>query len=164
MICINRKHKYFNKNKICFIASSGGHMEEIARLKNIEHTYDSFLITEKSKFTIKDFCKRKYLVAQVNRRELLFLPKFIWLFFHAMELLKIERPEFIITTGALIAYPFCIVGKIMGIKIIYVESFARVTHPSLTGRLLYNFADLFIVQWEDMLKLYPKSILGGGVF
>lgn len=158
------RHMYRNNNKICFVASSGGHLEEIARLKHIEHTYDSFLVTERSNFKVKNFCERKLYLPQMNRRELLFLPKFIWLFFKAARILKKEKPDFIITTGALIAYPFCIVGKIMGMKIIYVESFARVTHPSLTGRLLYNFADLFIVQWEDMLKTYPKSILGGGVF
>ena len=69
-----------------------------------------------------------------------------------------------ITTGALIAYPFCVIGKMMGAKIIYVESFARVKKPSLTGKLLYPFADLFIVQWEDMLEKYPKAVLGGGIF
>ena len=52
----------------------------------------------------------------------------------------------------------------MNIKVIYIESFARVNKPSLTGRLVYNFSDLFMVQWEDMLKEYPKSMLGGDLF
>lgn len=52
----------------------------------------------------------------------------------------------------------------MGKKIIYIESFARVHNPSLTGRLVYKIADLFIVQWEDMLKVYDKAVLGGGFF
>ena len=150
--------------KICFIASSGGHLEEISRLKKIEQKYDSFLITEKSDFEVKNFCKKKYYIPQMNRRELLFLPKFILLFLTAKRILGKEKPDFIVTTGALAAYPFCIVGKYSGIKIVYIESFARVHHPSLTGKLLYNFADLFVVQWEDMLELYPKSVLGGGIF
>jgi len=150
--------------KVCFVASSGGHLEEISRLREIESKYDSFLVTEKSDFEVKNFCEKKYLIYQMNRRELLFLPKFIWLFFVAWRLLYREKPDFIITTGALAAYPFCIIGKYMGMKIIYIESFARVYHPSLTGKLLYNFADLFVVQWEDMLELYPKSVLGGGIF
>lgn len=150
--------------KIAFIASSGGHLEEIERLRKIEKKYDSFLITEKGLFSDSDFCKKKYFVPQMNRRQITFFPKFILLFIQAFRLLRKERPDFIITTGALIAYPFCILAKIMEIKVIYVESFARVKRPSLTGRLLYNFSDLFIVQWENMLKLYPKSVLGGGIF
>lgn len=150
--------------KIAFIASSGGHLEEISRLKKIEKNNDSFLVTEKSDFTISGFCKRKYFVKQINRREILFPIKFIALFIQAIILLRKERPDVIITTGALMAYPFCIIGKYMGAKLIYVESFARVTKPSLTGRLLYHFADLFIVQWEDMLEAYPKAVLGGGIF
>lgn len=150
--------------KIAFIASSGGHLEEIERLKAIEKKYDSFLVTEKGPFSDTDFCEKKYYVSQMNRRQITFLPKFIFLFIQAFIMLKREKPDFIITTGALIAYPFCILAKIMEIKVIYVESFARVKKPSLTGRLLYNFSDLFIVQWENMLKLYPKSVLGGGIF
>ena len=150
--------------KVCFVASSGGHLEEISRLKEIEAKYDSFLVTEKSEFEVKNFCEKRHYIYQMNRREILFLPKFLWLFVIAFKLLRKEKPDFIITTGALAAYPFCIIGKYMGMKIIYIESFARVTHPSLTGKLLYNFADLFIVQWEDMLELYPKSVLGGGIF
>ncbi|MCR4745733.1 MAG: polysaccharide biosynthesis protein [Lachnospiraceae bacterium] len=150
--------------KIAFIASAGGHLEEIERLKRVEKKYDSFLITESGEFSKTNFCRKKYYVSQMNRRQLAFLPKFILLYIKAFCIMLKERPDFIITTGALIAYPFCVIGKLMGVKIVYVESFARVKRPSLTGRLLYDFSDLFIVQWEDMLKLYPKSVLGGGIF
>lgn len=150
--------------KVCFVASSGGHLEEISRLRTIEKKYDSFLITEKSDFIVENFCKKKYYIPQMNRREITFLFKFIWLFFKANSLLNKEKPDAIITTGALASYPFCILAKYKEIKVVYIESFARVTHPSLTGRLLYNFADLFVVQWEDMLEKYPKSVLGGGIF
>lgn len=171
-ININTKYELSNEGaikisrqiKIAFIASSGGHLEEIERLKKVEKKYDSFLITEAGEFSKTNFCRKKYLVSQMNRRQLVFLPKLAILFIRAFGILIKEKPDFIITTGALVAYPFCVVGKLMGVKLVYVESFARVKRPSLTGRLLYNFADLFIVQWEDMLKLYPKSVLGGGIF
>ena len=75
-----------------------------------------------------------------------------------------EKPEVIITTGALIAFPFCLIGKLKKTKVIYIESFARVNNKSLTGKLVYPFADLFIVQWESMLELYPKAKYTGGIF
>ena len=93
-----------------------------------------------------------------------FFPKFLWLFAYARKLVQQEKPDYIITTGALIAYPFCLFAKLLNCKIVYIESFARVDSPSMTGKLLYNFADLFIVQWKDMLVKYPKSVLGGGIF
>ncbi|SEG25319.1 Oligosaccharide biosynthesis protein Alg14 like [Butyrivibrio sp. Su6] len=150
--------------KVAFVASSGGHLEEISRLKEIEKKYDCFLVTEKSDFEVKDFCNRHYYVPQMNRKQAQFPIKFIYLFLRTIQILLKEKPEFIITTGALIAYPFCVVGKLLGIKVIYVESFARVNHPSMTGKLVYNLSDLFMVQWEDMLENYPKSMLGGEIF
>lgn len=153
-----------NETKICFIASSGGHLEEITRLKKVASLFDCFLVTEKGDFSAKDFCSKQYIVPQINRKEILFLPKFIRLMGRARRIIKKEKPDYIITTGALIAYPFCLFARLRKCKIIYIESFARVDKPSLTGKLLYNFADLFIVQWEDMLINYPKSVLGGGIF
>jgi UDP-N-acetylglucosamine:LPS N-acetylglucosamine transferase len=75
-----------------------------------------------------------------------------------------EKPDCIISTGALITYPICLLGKMMGKKIIYIESFARVDRPSLTGKFMYKVADLFIVQWEELLKHYPKAVHTGGIF
>ena len=75
-----------------------------------------------------------------------------------------EQPDVVITTGALLAFPFCLLAKLMGKKVVYIESFARVYDKSLTGKLVYPFADLFIVQWESMLKCYPKAVYTGGIF
>lgn len=42
-------------------------------------------------------------------------------------------------------------------RCIYVESFARVTSLSLSGRLLYYVADRFIVQWEALKERWPRA-------
>ena len=72
----------------------------------------------------------------------------------------------LISTGALATVPFCIVGKLLGKRIVYIESFARVDTPSLTGKIIYKLklANLFVVQWEDMLKYFPEAIVGGRIF
>ena len=74
------------------------------------------------------------------------------------------RGVFWIVGEKLLAFPFCLFAKCMHKKVIYIESFARVHEKSLTGKLVYPFADLFIVQWESMLETYPKAIYGGSVF
>lgn len=150
--------------KICFVASSGGHLEEMACLREIETNYDSFLVTESGSFNELKFGKRTYYVKQINRKEYSFVFKFMVLFIKAISIILKEKPHIIVSTGALATFPFCIIGKILGKKIIYIESFARVDNPSLTGKLVYIFADLFIVQWEELLKYYPKAVYTGGIF
>lgn len=150
--------------KICFAASSGGHLEEISRLKEIEKGYSSFLFTEKGDFNELDFTEKVIYVSQINRKEKLFLFKFIALFFKSFQIIIKEKPDCIISLGALATYPICLIGKIMGKKIIYIESFSRVDAPSLSGKLMYRIADLFIVQWEELLEYFPKAVYGGGIF
>ena len=58
----------------------------------------------------------------------------------------------------------CLIGKIFGSKIIFIESFANSSSKSITGKIVYKFADLFIVQWENMLNIYPKSVYGGWIY
>jgi UDP-N-acetylglucosamine:LPS N-acetylglucosamine transferase len=149
---------------MCFTASLGGHLEEIARLIELGNQYDVFLVTEKGGFIELNVCKRVYHLSQINRKEILFIPKFINIFFQSFYILLKEKPDNIISTGALVTFPICLLGKLMKKKVIYIESFARVDTASMTGKLMYRFADLFIVQWEEMLEIFPKAIYGGGIF
>ncbi len=68
-----------------------------------------------------------------------------------------EKPDVIITTGAGVVVFFCIFAKLLGAKLIYIESMAKVTEPSLTARLLYPFTDMFLVQWPELLKFFPRA-------
>ena len=152
------------KKKICFATSSGGHLEEIACLKPIAEKYDSFLLTEYGGFNPITIGEKTYYISQINRREKAFALKFLKLFFDSLRILLREKPDIIISTGALATCPICVIGKILGIKIIYIESFARVENASLTGRLMYKIADLFIVQWKELLSIYPNAVYRGSIF
>ena len=74
------------------------------------------------------------------------------------------RPNVIVTTGTHTAGPMCYLGKIFGSKIIYIETFANKNTKTLSGKMVYPIADLFIVQWESMLDLYPNAVYGGWIF
>ena len=82
----------------------------------------------------------------------------------AWRILRSEKPDLIISTGAAVAVPFFYLGKIMGAKLIYIEVFDRIDAPTLTGKLVYPITDRFIVQWEEMLRIYPKAICLGSIF
>lgn len=150
--------------KICFVASSGGHWEELISLKEIIEENNAFFVTENGGQVKDSQIQNCYIIPQINRHERHFFKNFLKIFKSAYSILKKEQPKAVITTGALVAFPFCVIGKLMRKKIIYIESFARVNEKSLTGKLVYPFADLFLVQWESMLKLYPKAKYVGGVF
>lgn len=150
--------------KACFIASSGGHWEELMCLKEIAIDYDSVYVTEEGGQASDSNFEKIYILPQINRYEKNFLWHFIKLFKNAAKIMFKEKPDFIITTGALIVFPFCVYAKLMRKKIIYIESFARVHNKSLTGKLVYPMADLFLVQWESLLQVYPKAKYVGGIF
>ena len=75
-----------------------------------------------------------------------------------------EKPDLIITTGVLSMLPMCIWMKLNKKKIIYIESFAKVTSPTMSGKLMYKYADQFYVQWPQMKEVYPNAIYLGGIY
>lgn len=152
------------RKKVCFAASSGGHFEQLSMLKPLMDEYDSFVVTEETayKATIKG--EKMYYLHQVNRKEWA-MP--IWMVVNALKSLKmviVERPDVIITTGVLAMIPLSLLVKLFGGKLIYIESFAKVSSPTETGKFLYRFADQFYVQWEPMKQFYPDAIYLGGIY
>lgn len=148
--------------KICFAASSGGHSTEVFRLKDLTKDYDYMYILEETPKKSED--QKIYYIRQVNRREWKSILYFLYLFVLSWKILSKEKPDYIISTGAMCTFPVCLIGKLKGIKIIYIESFARVYSLSATGRFVYCFADVFIVQWKELVRNYPKAVYCGGLF
>ena len=147
--------------KICLTSSAGGQLLQILQLENIYRKYDHFFLTFR-KVTTESLSKKEKInfVAMPERNV---LKIFLCLIQSLIIFLK-ENPDVIISTGSGVTLPICFYAKIFGKKIIYIESFSRVDFPSFTGRLLYRFADLFIVQWKSLLKYYKNAVYGGSIF
>lgn len=157
--------------KVMFISSTGGHLDELLQLKNMFEKYDYYIITEKTKsnLSLKNKYPKKvsFLVYGTYTTKLNKLIYPFKLFYNTIKSLLIYlkiRPEYIVSTGAHTAGPMCLIGHLLGSKIIFIETFANSKSKSRTGSLVYKFADLFIVQWESMLELYPNAIYGGWIF
>lgn len=156
------------KKKVMFISSTGGHFNELSQLKPLLKKYDYYIVTEKEKdkMYLKEKYKNKvsYLVYGTKDHILTYPFKLLYNTLKSFFIYLKFRPKVIITTGAHTAGPMCLIGKIFGSKIIFIESMANIKTKTITGRIVYKFADLFIVQWESMLSLYPKAKYGGWIF
>ena len=157
--------------KVLFISSTGGHLEELLQLKPMFNNYDYHIITEKTKSNLSLLEKYpnrvNFLVYGSYTKPLskiVYPFKLLYNTFKSFILYLKIHPKYIISTGAHTSGPMLLIGKILGSKIIYIETFANSNTKSKTGSIVYKFADLFIVQWESMLKLYPKAIYGGWIF
>lgn len=150
--------------KICFAASSGGHFEQLLMLKKLMEKYDSFIVTEKTLYAPLSDDIKPYYMKQVNRKEFTFIFRMIANLFRSLHIFFREKPDVVITTGAMAMIPMCLIAKMFRKKLIFIESFAKVTSPTKTGKLMYKFADRFYVQWESMLEIYPDAIYLGGIY
>ena len=150
--------------KVLIAASSGGHLEEAMALKPLKDYYQTVLITEKTEYGFQPWQDRCYLMPQLNRRKWKYVLRYPGVFVQTYRILKKEKPDAVLATGAMISFPALVLAKLMGIKTIFIECMFNVTNGTATGKLAYRFCDLFIVQWESMLQVYPKAVLGGRVF
>jgi len=145
--------------KIGLICSPGGHLVEVLQLLEAFEDYPIFFLTYKEKATLNR--KNTYWIMNFARNPL-------YLIIGILKILLIflkERPGILFSTGAEIAIPSFYIGKFLfRTKLIYLECSAQVYNPSLTGRLVYPITDLFLVQWEPLLRQYGlKARYVGGL-
>lgn len=149
--------RYLLKPRLCVVCSAGGHLAEaLAAIEMVQH--DMCIVTHNDEHVaslLKDY--RAYYVLDPHTSVLKYALNFI----QSAGIFLRERPRVVLTTGAGIALSMCLLGKAFGSRVVYVESGARVTTPSRTGCLLDGRADLFIVQWRQMLDHHPQAVYGG---
>jgi len=149
-----RKNRF---QAICIISSAGGHLTEaLAATKDLKVsryfvTFDQPHVHSVLKGEEVYFIQDPHQKLHLHFKNM----------FQSLILFLKKRPKIVITTGAGIAVTLCLLVKLTGGKLIFIETGARVTSPSVTGRILYRFSDLFIIQWEPLKRYYPKAIYGG---
>ena len=148
------------KLTICMVSSSGGHYEQLRMLRPLGEKHDLFWVTEKTDYKGN---ADHYLTA-TGSNDPMFPVKMLGNCFKTLSFFLKHKPDVVITTGAMIALPACMLAKVLRKKVIYIESFARVTDGNRTGKLIYKFADLFIYQWEQLASIYPNGVYGGGIY
>lgn len=146
--------------KICLISSSGGHYEQLKMLKRLEEKYDIFWITEATDYK----SDADYYLIQTGLKDKLYVIKMMKNLFKSLIIWIKEKPDYVITTGTMVALPMSFFSKLFRKKLVYIETYARVYDGTKAGRLMYKFADLFIVQWESLKEIYPNATYGGSIY
>lgn len=155
------------KNKrILLIASVGGHLTQLLELKTLFKQYDYHLVTEATPVTkeLVDKYHVSFLAYGARNYPFRYIFKFSYNVIKSFYLFIRQHPDVVITTGAHTSVPMCYIAKLFRKKVIFIESFAKSQSPTLSGRMVYPIADLFIIQWESMKEIYPKAVYGGTIY
>lgn len=142
---------------VCVVCSAGGHLAEALAAVSLVEAECYFVTFDEPHVRSRLVGEEVYYVVDPHTSLHLYL-KNAW---QSLRIFLRKRPKVVVTTGAGIALATCFLAKLTGSTLIFIESGARVTTTSRTGRLLYPIADLFIVQWKPMLKHHPKATYGG---
>jgi UDP-N-acetylglucosamine:LPS N-acetylglucosamine transferase len=151
-----------SRDEVLLVASNGGHLLQLLQLSDLWPQSRRHWITFKKSDAVSLLAGEQVTWAHhpTNRN----IPNLIRNLFLALSMLRSRKVAAVVSTGAGVAVPFAIVGRLLGVNVVYVESMARITSPSLTGRLVYPFADTFIVQWPGLQRFFKRARCYGTVF
>lgn len=160
-------------NIVLFACNKGGHFSQMMALKDLFSSFPSVLITDNPYVSknLDDFKSLKDVIivggtSSTQKKETqvkhadsrwTYFKWYLSSFRECKKAMKNIRPRVVVTTGSNIAVPVFIVGKLLGCKLVFIESRAHVYGKTLTGKIIGKLADKVIVQWPEMLKIYPKA-------
>lgn len=143
--------------KICIVSSCGGHLTEVRRLLPAYGGYEHFYVLNDQALLPVDMKGRTFFITHSERDWKLLIN--LW---QAWHILRAERPNVILSTGAGPAVPFALVGRLFfGTKVIFIETITRIESPSLAGRLMYFLAHRLFYQWATLKRAFPRGVYGG---
>ena len=142
-----------DKLRVCIVSSCGGHLTEVRCLREAYEGFAHFYVLNDKALLPPDMEGRTYFITHSERdwKQLVNL-------YEAWKILRRERPDVILSTGAGPAVPLAVVGKLLfNVRVIFVETITRIRRPSLAGRLMYLLADDFFYQWESLQPFFPRG-------
>lgn len=135
---------------ICLVASAGGHISQLIKLAGSWEVYDTFCITT-TEVVAEGLQKygKVYIVGECNRQHPIRAVKvLLW----CIRIVFRERPDVVISTGAAAGCMTCFLGKLIGAKVVWIDSITNVKKLSLSGRMVRHIADLFLAQWPEIAE------------
>jgi UDP-N-acetylglucosamine:LPS N-acetylglucosamine transferase len=141
--------------KLALVCSPGGHLAQLYRLHPWWRQHERLWVTFRkpdSESLIGD--EQVVWAYHPTTRNLPNLLRNLWL---SWRVLRDHRPDVVVSNGAGVAFPFFLSARLLGIKTVYVEVYDRIDSRTMSGRLCYPLSDLFLLQWDEQRRLYPKG-------
>lgn len=138
--------------KICIVSSCGGHLTEVRALRDAYQDYEHFYVLNERVLLPEDMADKTCFISHAERDW-----RVAYNLYEAWRILRRERPDVILSTGAGPVVPFAILARLLRIKVVYIETITRIHDLSLTGRLMYRLSDVFYVQWEELMRNLPRA-------
>lgn len=139
--------------KVMLVCSSGGHLSQLYQLRpwwqEHERTWVTFADSHAKSLLAGERMTPAYAPTTRN------IPNALRNLRLAVRLVRAERPDVIVSDGAGVAFPFFVIGRLLGVRTVYLEVYDRISRRTMTGRLCYPLTDLFLLQWPEQAALYP---------
>ncbi|MGD0374762.1 MAG: PssD/Cps14F family polysaccharide biosynthesis glycosyltransferase [Streptosporangiaceae bacterium] len=141
--------------KVLLVCSSGGHLAQLYRLRPWWDQHERTWVTFGHPQAVSLLRGERMIPAFApTTRNIPNAVRNLWL---AIWVIRAERPDVVISDGAGVAFPFFIVARLLRVRTVYLEVYDRISRPTLTGRLCYPFAELFLLQWPEQAVSYPRG-------
>lgn len=146
---------------ICVAASAGGHLTQLLSLSVTWQRYEVFYVST-GDVAVDKFKDpgSVYLVGECNRRQPF---KCLAILLRCFLIALKQKPDVVISTGAAPGCIFSLVSKLLGAKIVWIDSIANVERLSLSGRVVRPFTSLFLTQWPDLADRYNNVEYVGSI-
>jgi UDP-N-acetylglucosamine:LPS N-acetylglucosamine transferase len=147
--------------RVMLVCSSGGHLAQLHSLSPWWTKHERTWVTFKGADSLSLLVgERVHWAYQPTTRS---ISNAVRNFRLGMSLVRRYRPDLVVSTGAGVAVPFFAAAKLWGARTVYIEVYDRIDLPTVTGRLCYPFTDLFVLQWEEQRRMYPKGKVVGAL-
>lgn len=143
--------------KILCVCSSGGHLDQMLAIFPVPDDYEVVIATfDKPDAITKIAGLRSYWLHWPTNRS---IKNTLANTFLAIKVIRLEKPDLIVSTGAAGAVPFFYVGKFIGrSKNVFIECIDRIRMPTLTARLVKPVTDMYVCQWDSQLTAFPSRV------
>ena len=147
--------------RICVTASAGGHLSQLLKLSDIWKEHEVFYVSNLKSVTQKlqklGCC---YITGECNRQHPI---RILWVLKNCIKIILREKPNVIISTGAAPSCLLCIIGKMFGAKIVWIDSIANAERLSMSGRIIRPFANMIFTQWPEVAEKYESVYYEGSL-
>lgn len=151
-----------DRRRVLLVCSSGGHLDHLSRLRPWWEQHDRMWVTfpgaDSESLLAGEDVVWAYHPTTRN------VPNLIRNLFLARRVVRRYRPDLVVSSGAGVALPFFLQARLTGAETVYLEVYDRIDSPTLSGRLCYPLSHLFLLQWPEQRRFYPRGTVIGGLY